>query len=894
MPWSVKKLDGKYCVVKEGETSGMKGGCHDAKSEAAAHVRALYASEAEAAVSEIYTEEVDMETEVEEDFEEFADGDSYEFSDTMKEYAWEGPIVFENVTTGDNRVFKADSINWQEDTLPWAFRWQKASGQGHAGSVPIGRVDRLERKEDGSIHGFGVIIPELSNEATEYYKILKAGVGGGVSVDGDSAQFEIQEEEGSQPKVEFSAMRLRALSAVDIPAFNGARIHLIEDAPVVEVPLDTEAEVVQAETEATEELADKKPFPFEKKGKDEEAKDEEDKAEGESDEEDTDEDAEDKGEEAKDEEDKGKKKFPFQKKVEADIELREELAKKKAKKKKMSYGWQIDEALTAAAIPVLPSTDAFVDPIFDGPTPLTVTPDGKVFGHLALFNTCHIGFPGACVKPPKGSKYQYFHTGQLETAEGDIVEVGRLTFKTGHAGMQDSPRIAAEHYDNTGAVAADVRAGEDKFGIWVAGALRPHLTDADIREFRCAPLSGDWRRIAGKLELVGALSVNVPGFPVPRVRAMIASGNTETLITFLEDHDEEFTLSDEELDVRLDKKIELADKMSGLFGDVPEEAPEGAIKEDVPKALTKKEIQTRAENLTKNELFADLKAIRELLDSDEKMPKTVRKAAEELYAMFIKTDGDKRTTYNGLDLDIIENSGLDIEEWEAQLELSGLDIQEFYNQCHGEGGLFCEGTDGPGRARDNVKGRHPSKDSEGNYIPASDPRHGTRAGQSAEEHTKEEADYTAKKAGGGGGTTSSNTSNTSNTSNNNNNNNSNNNNNQQQQGGGGVNPKLYENFITTRARARGWAALATVASLALYTPASGLISGIATAGGIGILANPAVLTLAIVTGVSFMAKNTIAARKHRVDYNRQVTKKLKRDRLNQRQTRERERHEVAT
>lgn len=890
MPWSVKKLDGKYCVVKEGETSGIKGGCHDAKSEAAAHVRALYASEAEAAVSEIYTEEVDMETEVEDDFEEFADGDSYEFSDTMKEYAWEGPIVFENITTGDNRVFKADSINWQEDTLPWAFRWQKASGQGHAGSVPIGRVDRLERKEDGSIHGFGVIIPELSTEATEYYKILKAGVGGGVSVDGDSAEFEIQEKEGGQPRVEFSAMRLRALSAVDIPAFNGARIHLIEDAPVVEVPLDTEAEVVQAETEATEELA-KKPFPFEKK--DAKATDEEDKAEGESDEEDTDEDAEDKDEKAKDEKDKGKKKFPWDKKVEADLDLREELAKKKRKKKAMGYGWQIDEALTAAAIPVLPSTDAFVDPVFDGPTPLTVTPDGKVFGHLALFNTCHIGFPGACVKPPKGSKYQYFHTGQLETAEGDVVEVGRLTFKTGHAEMQANPRVAAEHYDNTGAVAADVRAGEDKFGIWVAGALRPHLTDADIREFRCAPLSGDWRRIAGKLELVGALSVNVPGFPVPRVRAMIASGNTETLITFLEDNDEEFTVSDYELNLRLDKKIELAGKMADIFKEVPRETiPEGAIKEDVPPAPTKKNILARAENLTKNELFADLQAVRELLDSGEKMPKRVREAAEELYALFINVEGNKRNTFNGLDLDIIENSGLEIEEWEAQLELSGLDVQEFYNQCHDDSGQFCPGTDGPGRLRDNVKGRHPAKDDQGNYIPASDPRHGTRAGQSAEEHTKEEADYAAKKASGG--TTSSSTS--SNTSSNPSSNTSSNNNNnpQQQGGGGGVNPKLYENFITTRARARGWAALATIAALALHSPASGLISGIATAGGIGILANPAVLTLAIVTGVGWAAKNTFAARKHRVDYNRQVTKKLARDRLNQRQQRERERHEVAT
>lgn len=34
------------------------------------------------------------------------------------------------------------------------------------------------------------------------------------------------------------------------------------------------------------------------------------------------------------------------------------------------------------------------------------------------------------------------------------------------------------------------------------------------------------------------------------------------------------------------------------------------------------------------------------------------------------------------------------------------ELVEFYNQCHGEGGRFCEGKDGPGRARDNaVKGK---------------------------------------------------------------------------------------------------------------------------------------------------------------------------------------------
>ena len=43
-------------------------------------------------------------------------------------------------------------------------------------------------------------------------------------------------------------------------------------------------------------------------------------------------------------------------------------------------------------------------------------------------------------------------------------------------------------------------------------ALRPGLSDEQVRTLRASPLSGDWRYIDGQLELVGALAVNLPGF----------------------------------------------------------------------------------------------------------------------------------------------------------------------------------------------------------------------------------------------------------------------------------------------------------------------------------------------------------------------------------------------
>jgi hypothetical protein len=160
----------------------------------------------------------------------------------------------------------------------------------------------------------------------------------------------------------------------------------------------------------------------------------------------------------------------------------------------------------------------FADPDLTGPTPLTVTDEGRVYGHLALWGTCHTGFDGVCIEPPHSdTDYAYFRTGAVHTDTGQQVAVGQITMGGGHAraGLRWRPALA--HYDSTSAVVADINCGDDDYGIWVAGQTRD-LTPAQMRELRAAPLSGDWRAVhSGNLELIAALAVNAPGFPVPRV-----------------------------------------------------------------------------------------------------------------------------------------------------------------------------------------------------------------------------------------------------------------------------------------------------------------------------------------------------------------------------------------
>lgn len=175
----------------------------------------------------------------------------------------------------------------------------------------------------------------------------------------------------------------------------------------------------------------------------------------------------------------------------------------------------IDDPVVLAAGVLKPDPVWFADPGLTGPTPLQVQEDGRVFGHLATWKQCHMGVGNRCVMAPQSrTDYQFFKQGAVLTSDGRTVRVGKITLGTGHANKALGLIPAVEHYDDTGTVVAVVNAGEDSFGVWVAGALVDGVGDTTAAELRRSPLSGDWRRVNGNLELVAALAVNSPGFPI--------------------------------------------------------------------------------------------------------------------------------------------------------------------------------------------------------------------------------------------------------------------------------------------------------------------------------------------------------------------------------------------
>lgn len=191
----------------------------------------------------------------------------------------------------------------------------------------------------------------------------------------------------------------------------------------------------------------------------------------------------------------------------------------------------VRERTASVRAPEHPPVDWFRNPDLSVPTGITVGADGRVYGHAALWGTCHIGQTGLCVTPPHEEDHPYFMTGSVFCTGDTLTSVGQITVDTGHADISLGHRAASAHYDDTGAAVADVAVGNDAHGIWVAGAVRASATEEQVHALRASgQVSGDWRNVGGALRLVGLLAVNVPGFPVPKIRAKYTGGHQFALV----------------------------------------------------------------------------------------------------------------------------------------------------------------------------------------------------------------------------------------------------------------------------------------------------------------------------------------------------------------------------
>lgn len=357
-------------------------------------------------------------------------------------------VIPEDVESGDGRYFEKGAIEMRE--LPLPLLWQIKTAEGHAGSVVVGKITRMERTDGGIGNAKGVF--DTGEYGREAERLVRGGFIRGVSADMDRFEANEEEAEASEDsdknkigagRMKITKARVMAVTIVPKPAFQECRIILDE------MVSNKEEEVV--------------PDGVYVEGVDE-----------------------------------------------------------------LEASALVACGVVAGAIPVTPPANWFENPKLSKPTGLTVTDEGQVFGHIAAWHVDHIGMAFGTRPPRSKSNYAYFHTGLVRTDNGKDIPVGQLTLAGGHAPLEASAHEAVRHYDDTASAVADVHAGEDAYGIWVAGALRPGTTPEQIRALRASAPSGDWRPIKGSLELVAVCQVNVPGFPIARAR--VASGQVMALV----------------------------------------------------------------------------------------------------------------------------------------------------------------------------------------------------------------------------------------------------------------------------------------------------------------------------------------------------------------------------
>jgi len=374
-------------------------------------------------------------------------------------------LLPEGVESGDGRTFKEGVTEVRE--LPIPLLWQPSSMQGHDGAGIVGRIDHAERVEGGIGNATGVF--DSSPMAQEAIRMIREGFLRGVSADLDKFEAKVK---GKGPGVAEAKDKKSDEDETITPEKMDILKGRIMAATLVAKPAFEQCRI---------NLMEGPPMPD------------------------------------------GDYAQPVSPEEQ---EIRQALAQLLRENAMASFAMTASAGFRAA--PIYPPKDWFSDPELKRRTHLTITDDGRVYGHIAAWDVNHIGMNFG-VRPPRSrSGYAYFRTGLLRTEEGVDVRVGQLTLAGGHAALDCDVRETVKHYDDTASAWADVSAGEDRFGIWVAGALRPTVTQEQVRAARASSPSGDWRPISGSLELVAVCSVNVPGFPV--VEARVASGQVLALV----------------------------------------------------------------------------------------------------------------------------------------------------------------------------------------------------------------------------------------------------------------------------------------------------------------------------------------------------------------------------
>lgn len=150
--------------------------------------------------------------------------------------------------------------------------------------------------------------------------------------------------------------------------------------------------------------------------------------------------------------------------------------------------------------------------------PFQVTPDGRVFGHMAGDGCFRNGDTTQCKKYTADAdpKLRNFHVGTATLDNGEVIRVGSLTCASLHADTGLSLDGQRAYHENTSTVWARVVAWEDSQGrLCASGSIVPGLDELTLSKVAGAPISVEKWPVPGYsgLTLCGAHAVVSPAWP---------------------------------------------------------------------------------------------------------------------------------------------------------------------------------------------------------------------------------------------------------------------------------------------------------------------------------------------------------------------------------------------